>query len=178
MFEQNHKYPKIMRFFHHFVGLLIIVLLAVGLYMADLPKEDPNKMLLYTMHKTIGWLTLLLVLARVVSKILYQPVFKRMSPVWSLAATLGHFALYVCMLVMPISGWLMSSAAGYPVVLFGIKALTIPNLIDKNDGLKDLFKEIHEITAWFLIAFIVVHLVAAIYHRVIRNDDVWRRMWK
>jgi cytochrome b561 len=177
MFEEYQKYPKIMRFFHHLIALLIIILLGVGLYMADLPREDPNKMTLYTIHKTVGWLTLILVFARIISKILYQPVLKKLAPIWQMGANLGHFGLYILMLVMPISGWLMSSAAGYPVVLFGIEALTIPNLIDKNEVLKDLFKEIHEISAWLLIAFIILHLVAAIYHKI-KGDSVWARMWR
>jgi cytochrome b561 len=176
MFETYQKYPKIMRFFHHLSAVLIITLLVVGIYMSDLPRDNPNKMTLYTIHKTVGWLTLFLIIARIISKVLYQPLLKKLPSLWQIGASLGHFSLYVLMLVMPISGWLMSSAAGYPVVLFGIESLTIPNLIDKDSVLKDLFKEIHEISGWLIIALIVVHAVAAIYHKI-KRDDVWSRMW-
>lgn len=171
------KYPKSMRFFHHSIGLLIIILLAVGLYMSDLDKTDPNKMTLYTMHKTVGWLTLLLVLTRIFNRLMQKPAFIALPQPIQLFANLGHAGLYILMIVMPMSGWLMSSSAGYPVKLFGLDALQVPDLIEKNKALKELFKEVHEIAAWLLIALLVVHLFAAIYHKT-RHDGVWDRMWK
>ncbi len=176
MFENKTHYPWCMRAIHHISALLVIILLAVGLYMSDLDKSDPLRATLFTWHKTIGWAFLWLVLWRLITKIRYQPNSIELPQAIKTLAALSHFGLYLCMFVMPLSGWLMVSAKGYPIKLFGIEALSIPNLIAKNPELGEWFEEVHEYTAWLLIALIALHAVGSIYH-LVKKDGIWGRMW-
>ncbi|MFM2343849.1 MAG: hypothetical protein RLZZ210_457 [Pseudomonadota bacterium] len=171
------RYPFSMRFMHHLIGLLIIGLLALGLYMADLSKEDPSRMMLYNWHKTLGWFVLWLAIIRVVIRLVHRPKFEGLPKVWELMAKVGHYSLYAFMFIMPLSGWLMSSAAGYNIKLFGSENWIIPNLIEKNKEMAGFFKEIHEIAAYFLIAAIIGHVLAAIKHKYLHKVDIISRMF-
>ncbi len=162
---------------HHILSLLIIVMLIVGFYMAGLPKEDSNKMALYGLHKTFGWFILWLVIFRFIMRLKCKPHFTALPKPFQTLANIGHYMLYACMFIMPISGWLMSSAAGYNIVLFGIESLTIPNLIEKNKELVEVFKEVHEIAAWILIIFISLHLLGALVHKYVHKINVISRMF-
>jgi cytochrome b561 len=166
-----------MRMMHHILSLLIIIMLIVGLYMADLPKEDSNKMTLYMLHKTFGWFILWLVTFRFIMRLKCKPHFAALPKPFQSLANIGHYMLYALMFIMPISGWLMSSAAGYNIVLFGIESLTIPNLIAKDKALLDIFKETHEIAAWLLMIFIGIHILAALIHKYVHKINVLSRMF-
>ena len=99
-----------------------------------------------------------------------------MPKTWEILAKIGHYLLYAFMFIMPLSGWLMSSAAGYNIKLFGIEALIIPNLIAKNQEMVEFFKEIHVISAYILIALIVGHVLAALKHKYCHKINVISRM--
>jgi cytochrome b561 len=170
------RYPFSMRFMHHLISILIITLLAVGIYMTDLDKKDPLRMTLYTWHKTFGWFVLWLVIIRVILRLVHKPKFEGLPKVWEVGAKIGHYALYAFMFIMPLSGWLMSSAAGYNIKLFGIEALIIPNLIAKNQEMAGFFKEIHQISAYILIVAIIGHVLAALKHKYCHKVNVISRM--
>ncbi len=169
------RYPCKMRFLHHLSAILIITLLAVGLYMSDLDKSDPNKSFLYTTHKTVGWFFLWILLFRFWVRKSENVHFNPPAPMATLAQ-IGHRIMYLVMLIMPISGWLMSSAFGKNVVLFGIEALTIPNLIGVNPELGETLEGVHEYTAYILIAMIIGHLLFALYHTFVQKHNVIKRM--
>ncbi len=171
------RYKLSMRIMHHLIALLIIGLLAVGLYMTGLDKKDPSRMQLYTLHKTFGWFVLWLAVIRVMLRLIHKPKFEGLSRTWEILAKIGHYGLYAFMFIMPMSGWLMSSAAGYNVKLFGSEALIIPNLIAKNKEMAGFFKEIHEISAYILIAMIIGHVLAALKHKYCHKVNVISRMF-
>ena len=171
------KYPLRMRILHHIIAILIITLLAVGLYMTSLDKQDANRSLLYTMHKTFGWFVLWLVVIRFFVKMSKRPHFEHMPQPWHTLAHMGHRILYMLMFIMPISGWLMSSAAGKNVILFGLPALTIPNIISVDKELAGLFNQIHEYCAYILIAAIIGHIFAALYHQFVHKNNLLSRMF-
>jgi cytochrome b561 len=78
------------------------------------------------------------------------------------------------MFLLPLSGWSMSSAAGYPVSFYGL--FTIPDMVAKNPELAGILKDIHEVSANVFIALLAAHLGAALYHHFILRDDTLRRM--
>jgi cytochrome b561 len=86
----------------------------------------------------------------------------------------GHIALYALMLVIPISGWLMSSAKGVQTVWFGV--VPLPDLIGKDKALGHLLEEVHESLSWIMVTLIVGHALAALKHHFIDRDDTLRRM--
>lgn len=159
--------------FHWIIALLIIGMLGVGLYMTSLPIGI-QKLKIYGWHKECGILVLGLVLLRIIWRLSNKtPVLS--LPRWEhIAARLAHLALYGLMLAMPISGWLMTSAAGLAPSFFGL--FTLPNLLAPNHDLKELFELIHTWLAYALIATIALHFCAALKHHFIDKDDILKRM--
>ena len=91
-----------------------------------------------------------------------------------MAAEATHVLLYLLMFAVPISGWLMSSAKGFQTVWFGV--LPLPDLLDKNQQLGDLLKEVHEALNFGMAGLVLAHAGAALKHHVIDRDDVLARM--
>ena len=90
------------------------------------------------------------------------------------AAHAGHAALYLLMLAIPLTGWLMSSAKGFQTVYFGV--LPIPDLMSKDKELGDLLRKVHEALNWTLVVTVAGHVAAAVKHHVLDHDDVLVRM--
>lgn len=87
---------------------------------------------------------------------------------------LTHIALYLLMLLIPIVGWLMSSAKGYTVNYFGL--FELPDLVDKDKALGRLLKEMHELMANGLMILVGLHIAAALKHQFIDKDGLLSRM--
>ncbi|HEV2613616.1 MAG TPA: cytochrome b [Gammaproteobacteria bacterium] len=169
------QYGIVNKFLHWLMALIIIGMLALGLYMSDLPISE-LKLRLYGIHKEFGILILMLVMFRIVWRIgNIVPLLPPTIPAWQkFAAHAVHWMLYGFMFAMPITGWLMTSAAGLPPSFFGL--FTLPSLIAPNDALFKLFIEIHTWLAYGLIATFGAHVGAALKHQFINKDDVLRRM--
>ncbi|MGQ3891360.1 cytochrome b [Legionella sp. CNM-4043-24] len=158
---------------HWTMAILIIGLLALGLYMVSLPISL-QKLKLYGWHKEYGFLALALVIIRLFWRLLNTT--PRLTLPWfeRIAARAVHWAFYLMMLAMPISGWLVTSAAGLPASFFGL--FTLPNLIAPNEALRPVFETAHEWIGYLLILTIILHASAALKHHFINKDDILRRM--
>jgi cytochrome b561 len=96
-------------------------------------------------------------------------------PRWQrLASRFVHNALYAALLAMPVAGWLWASSKGWPIVFFG--AVALPPLIGAGSPLAHLAARAHRFLAWAILTLVLLHLVAVLYHVVIRRDDVALRM--
>lgn len=172
--RENH-YGLIAITFHWLIALLIIGMLAIGLYMTDLPIST-EKLKLYGWHKEFGILVLILVTLRL--GWLFgntTPGFPDSIPRFQqFLARLVHWAFYGFMFAMPITGWLMTSAAGLPPSFFGL--FTLPPLVAPDPYLRELFDNIHQWLAYGLIVTICGHVGAALKHHFIDKDDIFRRM--
>jgi cytochrome b561 len=168
-------YTPVAKGLHWLMALLILGLLSIGLYMADLPLS-PQKLELYSWHKWAGVTAFVLVWLRLAWRVTHRPpaLPEGLSPLMRLAAHVGHVALYGLMVVIPLSGWLMSSAKGFQTVWFGV--LPIPDLIGKDKALGDLLKEVHEALNWLLMLTLAGHVLAALWHHFVLKDDTLRRM--
>jgi cytochrome b561 len=160
---------------HWTVAVLIVVSVSLGLYMVGL-KLSPTKLKLYSWHKWVGITIFLLVVARLLWRALNPPPpLPASMPRWQhTAAHLSHWLLYAMLVCIPISGWLMSSAGGVPVVYFGV--VPLPNLVEKNKELFETLKSLHEALAFSMLALVGLHVVAAIKHHFVDRDDVLHRM--
>lgn len=159
--------------FHWIMAALIIGLLAVGLYMVNLPVSS-DKYKLYDMHKAFGILVLGLIILRTLWRLVNTT--PKLDIPWheKIAARCAHFGLYGLMFAMPLSGWSTSSAAGYPPSFFGL--FTLPNLIQPNKHLSAFFGSTHQWLAYCLIALICIHVLAALKHHFYDKDDILKRM--
>lgn len=160
---------------HWLMAILIIGLLALGLYMVALPISF-EKLKLYGWHKEYGLLALALLICRFFWRI--TNILPELSlPFWErLAARTVHWTFYIFMLAMPITGWLITSAAGLPVSFFGL--FVLPNLIAPNPELMAFFQSLHQWLGYGLIVLIILHASAALKHHFINKDDILRRMFK
>jgi len=173
------SYGSIAKAFHWGMFLILVGLVAVGYYMADLPSDTPDqlgyKLGLFDLHKSFGILILLLVTLRLGWRMI-NPVPKMpdaMSRIERLSAHAMHMLLYVLLFAQPLFGWLMSSYGNHPVEFFG---LGLPALADKDKAMGDFFQEAHETTAVLLIVAFAIHVAAALFHHYVRKDDVLDRM--
>jgi len=160
---------------HWLMALLLAGLVGVGVYMHDLPLS-PWKLRIFSWHKWAGVTAFLLVVVRLAWRAGHlPPVLPATMPRWQQwAAHAGHAALYLLMLAIPLTGWLMSSAKGFQTVYFGV--LPIPDLMSKDKELGDLLRKVHEALNWTLVVTVAGHVAAAVKHHVLDHDDVLVRM--
>ena len=158
----------------------LMLLLFIGVYGSIELRElfekgsDPREML-KSWHFMLGLLLFALVLPRIAARVSgpTPAITPEPEKIQQLAAKLLHLALYVLMITMPISGYLLLSAAGKPIPFFGLE---LPALIDTNKELAKQIKEVHEFVGsagYFLIG---AHFVAALYHHFIVRDNTMTRM--
>ena len=173
---ENHRYGAPMMVMHWLLALGILTAFAVGLYMVDIPGITPFKLKLFNWHKWLGVTLFVLVLLRLLVR--WGSNVPKYPPHWGhrtiSLAKLGHGLLYVLMFAVPVFGYLYSLASGFPVVWFGV--IELPVLIEKDAGLKDLFKTLHELSAKGLVLLVVGHVGMALKHHVIDKDGVLGRM--
>lgn len=173
----SSRYGIITISLHWIMALIIIGMVCVGLYMADLPI-GPLKLKLYGFHKEFGLLVLMLAMIRIVWKIgNISPLLPASIPPWQQwAAHAVHWAFYGFMFAMPLSGWAMTSAAGLPPSFFGL--FTLPGLVAPNDEQFLLFQTIHKFLAYGLIVTFFAHVGAAFKHLIINRDGVFWRIFR
>ncbi len=171
----NPHYTDTAKGLHWLMALLIFGLLALGFYMADLPLS-PEKLQYFSWHKWAGVTVFLLVWLRLAWRVTHRPPAYplSMNGMQQFLAHAGHLALYALMLVIPVSGWLMSSAKGVQTVWFGV--LPLPDLLGRDKELGKQLAELHSALNIGLLALIGIHAAAALLHHLVLKDDILRRM--
>ncbi|MBP6748305.1 MAG: cytochrome b [Xanthomonadaceae bacterium] len=169
------RWGAISQSLHWIVVVLILVMAYLGLTMGDLPN-GPDKIKTYALHKSIGLTILGLVGLRVLWRLYAgtpHPVPN--TPRWQeRIAALTHLAIYALLFAIPISGWVLNSAAGFPLQWFGV--VNLPHIVDKSHDLHELAEEAHEIMFWLLALLVVAHAGAAFYHHLFQRDATLARM--
>ena len=170
LLNTTKKYGSIHMFLHWIMAIFLITLLGVGFIMARL-SYNPT---LYNMHKSFGFIILVLVLFRLFWKVInIKPKLETQNKTISLLASLGHFALYGFMILMPITGILMSLLHGNPIKVFD---LTIIEAIQPNKLISANFKIAHAVLGLLFVITITVHVVMAFVHHFILKDDTLNKM--
>jgi cytochrome b561 len=160
---------------HWLLALMIVGSLAMGLYMTSLPFS-PTRLKLYNWHKWAGVVILTLSALRLLWRLTHRPPPDAAMPAWQQrAAHATHGALYVLFFAVPLVGWAYSSAAGFPIVLFGV--LPLPDFVPVDKALAEAIKPWHGWLAYTLGALVVLHVAAALKHQWIDRDRLLARMW-
>lgn len=169
------RYTPVAISLHWLIALLIFAGWGLGFYMQDLPLS-PAKLRYYSWHKWMGVTVFMLTLVRVGWLATHPaPLLPRGFRSWQVqAARASHFALYLLMFVIPLSGWLMSSAKGVPTVYFGV--LPIPDLIGKDEAVGDVLVQVHKWLAYGLATLVGLHIATAVKHHFIDRDGLMGRM--
>lgn len=177
--KRSTRYSRVAMALHWLLALALIAMFGVGLYMADLPFS-PQRLKLYNWHKWAGVCILMLSVLRLIWRLTHTPpalstqVAKAMSGWQTAAYHATHGLLYALFFIVPLVGWAYSSAAGFPVVLFGV--LPLPDFVSANKELAELIKPWHEITAFALAGLAVLHVAAALKHHFLDRDGLLQRM--
>ena len=160
---------------HWLVALALVGTFSLGLYMHELPLS-PTKLKLYSWHKWAGVTIFLLVLIRLAWRLGHRPpeLPPGMADWQRQASALVHGLLYVLMVAVPLSGWLMSSAKGFQTVWFGV--LPLPDLIGKNEELGKALEAAHKLLNLTMASLVLLHVAAALKHHFIDRDGLLGRM--
>ncbi|SHE59647.1 cytochrome b561 [Microbulbifer donghaiensis] len=173
----DQRYGAVAIVLHWLMAVLLIALIVQGLYMTGLPDVGFNKqkILHILAHKEYGMLALGLAAIRLAWRLgNVLPVLVENLPDWQkVAARFVHLSFYGLMFALPISGWLMSSAVGIPVYVFGYR---LPDLIAHDERLFQLFIDLHKWLSYALIGLIIVHAGAALRHHFFGRDDTLKKI--
>lgn len=172
----TQRYTRTAVSLHWLIALLIAGGFGLGWFMTDLPLS-PAKLKYYSWHKWIGVTVFLLALLRLAWRLSHRPPpLPAGMPAWQLqAAEWGHRGLYLLIFILPLSGWLYSSASGYPVVYLGL--VQLPDLVGRDKALAGVLHEVHELLATGLLVLVGVHVLAAFKHHFLDRDGLLGRMW-
>ena len=160
---------------HWIVALGMLIAIGLGFYMTDL-SLSPFKLKLFSWHKWLGVTIFLLASLRLVWRLTHPaPALPDTMDNWEKQiAHAVHVALYVLMFSIPLSGWLMSSATGFPVVFLGL--IPLPDLLAKNKELAAMLKQVHFLLNMSLLTLVGLHIGAALKHHFVLKDNVMAQM--
>jgi cytochrome b561 len=160
---------------HWLLALMILGSLGVGLYMTGLALT-PTRLKLYNWHKWAGMTILVLSALRLLWRATHRPPPMPPMPAWQQrAAAASHALMYGLFFAVPLAGWAYSSAAGFPIVWFGV--LPLPDWVSPDRELAEAIKPLHRGLAYALAALVVLHVAAALKHHFVDRDGLLRRMW-
>ena len=165
----DRKYSSPARFLHWTIAGLILFQVPLAYYMIDLPL-GPDKLESYALHKSVGLSIFALSAVRLAWRWISPPppLPDTLTPVQQRVAWLTHALLYLVTFAMPLTGWLSSSAANFPVSLWGW--FTLPDLVAPNRELHEALELGHRILAYILATAFTLHVAAALYHQFVLRD--------
>ena len=167
------RFTPLQRVLHWLMAACILAMLFIGVGMVSTISQ--RYLTLVSIHKPLGLAILVLVVLRIAVRLRYgaPPLPADLPEPMKLAAHLSHYAFYALMLAMPLIGWGMLSAAAYPVKVLGF---TLPPILPQNDALHSLLWNAHRTLAFAFFALVLLHMGAALFHKLVRRDGVFETM--
>ena len=175
-FKNTHfTYGFVSKNFHWIMAVIILLNFTIGVFMGDLEK-GPLRFFLFNFHKSLGILILVLIIVRLlwrISNLVPNPLSE--NNLLNKTAKFVHYFFYFILLVVTFSGWTYSSARGGPINIFGL--FSVPALVEKNEEIGKIARNIHGISVYVFIAFLALHILASLYHHFFLKDKTLKRMW-
>ncbi len=171
----SSSYGSIAKLFHWSTAFVVICLIIIGFNLSNFNLSF--KFTAYMLHKSTGILILAISILRAIWMMMNpKPKLPTGTPFWEIFTShFIHFSLYVLLIAMPLSGWVMSCAMGHPPKFYGLFSLPLPG-VPINLELAQTMRTAHYVIGWCLIIIISIHVLAAFKHHLIDNDDVLRKM--
>jgi cytochrome b561 len=170
---QPRQFAAFSRLLHWTMAVMVLTMLCIG---AAMVVSLGNYHVLVSIHRPLGIAILILVVVRFVNRLLNPPppFPASMSRAERLAATASELAMYGLMLVLPLVGWGMLSAARYPIVLYG--SLHLPFILPHSATLYAVLRKTHTILAYLFFLTFMGHFGAVLFHTLIVRDGLLKRM--
>ena len=174
MTTERDRFSATQRVLHWLMAIMVLTMLFIGVSMVLTLK--PAFLTLISIHKPLGIAILALAVLRLGVRLRLgtPPLPDDFSRIQALAAKLSHVALYALLIAMPLVGWGMLSAGGYPIVLYG--SLHLPAILPHDDRLHAILLMTHIVLAYMFFATILLHVAAALFHAWVRRDGIFRAM--
>lgn len=160
----------------HWITVVLVVLAVAAGLGQDWLEGDLLRHRLLDIHRLLGLGVLGLSLVRLALSRAFGAanVNEHPTPFIGLAAAVGHGALYLALVVVPLLGWAQWSASGKTMALFAV--LPVPALLGHDHDLAEILAQAHQVLAWLFLALIAAHAAAALWHHYHRRDQVLRSM--
>jgi cytochrome b561 len=170
-------YGTVARSLHWLMAIMILTMIPVGTIMVQDGLARSTQDTLFILHKGMGSTLLVLIVLRFTWRLFNPPppLPASVPPAQALASRLVHWGLYLFVFIMAASGYARVRFGGFPIEL--LDAVGIPPMLPKNEPAADFFKTVHATARIGLIALILVHVSAALYHGIVLRDGVVSRMW-
>ena len=170
---ERWQFNTLARVLHWTMAAMILMMLGIGVAMV---ASLADYRLLLSIHRPLGIAVLILVVIRfAIRQLSTLPAFpSTMSHMERQVAKVSEYLMYALMLVLPLVGWGMLSAAHYPIVLFG--SLYLPWILPHNLGLYWVLRQTHTVLAYFFFATFLAHFGAILFHTLIVRDGLLGRM--
>ncbi|MEO8152014.1 MAG: cytochrome b/b6 domain-containing protein [Rhizobacter sp.] len=175
MKQQVSRYHPLLVALHWLIALLILVALGVGFFLlAPTPNTDPQKIATLKGHMAGGMLVLALMVIRFIVRLVTAkpPLATTGHPRLDRLAPLAHYGLYVLVIAMAGTGYATGLLAGLPDIVFAGSGAPLPATFMTYPT-----RVAHGYIAALLVAFIALHVLAALYHQFVKKDSLLRRMW-
>lgn len=169
------SWGSVAKAFHWTMAALIVAQVALGV-MAVTWRLSPAKIQLFFWHKSLGIALLALLALRLAWRLVNPtPSLPSGMPAWERAAArVSHAMLYLLLAALPITGWIVNSAANIPVRIFGL--VPLPAIVEPNKPLAELFARVHLTLVVALVLVLALHVAAALRHHWVKRNDVLLRM--
>ena len=174
MTRRGERFTPVQRVLHWLMAVMVLAMLFIGIGMVS--TLQPRFLVLIAIHKPLGIAILLLALLRLGVRLRRgAPPLPADLPWWQTAgAKASHGLLYALLIVMPLVGWSMLSAGGYPIMLYG--PIYLPQIMPHSDALYAVLRSAHTWLAYLFFATILLHIAAALFHALVRRDGVFPSM--
>ena len=174
MTVDGDSFSPLQRALHWLMAIMVLAMLFIGVTMVSTLK--PRFLTLIAIHKPLGIAIFVLALLRLGLRLWRgaPPLPSDLSSIQVVAAKLSHAVLYALLIAMPLIGWGMLSAGGYPIVLFG--SVHLPRILPQDDQVYAVLRTAHTFLAYLFFATILAHIAAALFHALIRRDGVFQAM--
>lgn len=169
-------YTSTAKVLHWLIAVFLLAQLALGFWMIGIPNTPPGvQAKWFNLHKSIGITLGLVILMRLAWRLTYgAPALPESIPAWERSvAKFCHRALYVCMVVIPLSGYLGSSFTRYPIRYFG---QVLPRWGWESPALKELCSQVHLGTVVVFCVLVAAHVAAVLKHLIVDRDEIFQRM--
>jgi cytochrome b561 len=172
----GERYTRTAIVLHWLLVLAFFAQIAFGWFLEDVPRGTPERTIYVNLHKSTGILIALLVFFRLYWRVTHPaPPLPPAMPTWERAAAkASHVLLYVCMFVMPLSGYIASNFSKYGVNFFN--SVKLPPWGTDDKAIYGFFNGTHVITSWIFVTLIAVHALAGLRH-LVKRDGIFNRMW-